>query len=27
MKKSTVKSVYKGHSNEPEDVTFMNSCP
>ena len=23
----TVKPVYKGHSREPENVTFMNSCP
>jgi hypothetical protein len=23
----TVKPVYKGHSREPENVSFMNSCP
>jgi hypothetical protein len=23
----TVKPVYKGHSQEPENVAFMNSCP
>jgi len=24
---NTVNPVYKGHSREPENVTFMNSCP
>ena len=24
---TTVKPVYKGHSREPENVPFMNSCP
>jgi len=23
----TIKPVYKGHSMEPENVTFMSSCP
>ena len=23
----TIKPVYKGHSREPANVTFMNSCP
>ena len=23
----TVKPVYKGHSREPENVAFLNSCP
>jgi hypothetical protein len=27
LKPNTVKSVYKGHSREPENVTFMISCP
>ena len=25
--KITVKPVYKDHSREPENVTFMSSCP
>jgi len=24
---NTIKPVYKGHSWEPESVTFMSSCP
>jgi len=27
MVKNTVKAIYNGHSREPENVAFMNSCP